>query len=138
MTAWTLERPDAAATNAEPIPDVEGAAITAADRRAWDDVVDRWLIPWGNGQVDIDDDLLPPTARSIRVAAALCHRFRDAGERPPTVVLPDGDGGVLLERRAGRASTQVTVLKDGDVERAEYDEAGFVHAALYPATQFVV
>jgi hypothetical protein len=105
-------------------------------RRSWNDVIDHSLIPWANGHLEIDDDLLPPTAASIQTAAILACAFRDAGGTPPTDVLPNGDGGVLFENRVGRASTQIEVLGDGSAEFSRYDDDGFVDAILLPASDF--
>ena len=139
MTTWALDIAPGTATTRPPSarPAADGARPPTGEHRvAWDGVIDRCLIPWANGLVDIDDDLLPPTPASVRVAATLCHRFRDAGQMPPTAVLPNGDGGILFENRKGRASVQLEVLRDGDVERAEYSETGVISRDLYPAAQF--
>ena len=139
MTAWTLDAPHGPAAQTGAVPTATPAEeIGSGHRAAWNRVVDEQLIPWGNGRADVDPDLLPPSPSSIRSAAVLAHRFRDAGERPPTAVLPNGDGGVLFEYRTGRlASVQLEVLHDGDVERTEYDDAGLVGRHLYPADLFI-
>ena len=138
MTAWALDVPHGFGTQTDTAPAAAHAdGAGSGHRPAWDRVVDEQLIPRGNGRVDVDPDLLPPSRQSIRSAAVLAHRFRDAGERPPSAVLPNGDGGVLFEYRTGRlASVQLEVLHDGDVERTEYDDAGLVSRDLYAADLF--
>lgn len=143
MSAWALEvdrgSPSLAPAIVEVsecgIPDASGEARDA-NRQAWDRVIDQSLISWANGQIEIDDDLLSPTAASIRTAMRLSRRLRDAGATPPTDVLPSGDGGVLFENRVGQASEQIEVLRDGSAEISRYDERGFIDAVLHPATAF--
>jgi hypothetical protein len=140
MTASALVRPFEAG-----LPDQTEEVVPSSEpgrrpqdvewRRKCDEVVDRFLIPWANGQIDIDSDLIAPTAESVRVAAALAHRFRDAGEEPPAGAVPDGDGGIHFEYRVGRTSVQSDVPWDGDVSRVEYAEGHFVRSDLYPASQ---
>ena len=141
MTAWTLsvhEKPASSAAQVDVTVDGLPTVGKSECRRKWDEVVDQFIVPWASGQIDIDGDLIPPTASSVRVAAALAHRFRDAGEQPPTGVLPDGDGGIVFERRLGLASTQINVLHDGDVALVEYDVKGLVRRDMVPAGSFDV
>ena len=108
----------------------------AERRRAWDAVAERYLTPWAAGQVEVDDDLMPPTVASLRTAERLVQVLRDSGKLPPTDVLPNGDGGVLFENRDGRASVQLEVLRDGSAEVSHFGETGFVSAEWFPASDF--
>ena len=100
-------------------------------------MIDHVLIPWATKGVEVDDDLRPPSAVSLRAAATLVCQWRDVGLPPPTAVLPDGDGGILFEQRAGRTSIQFYVLHDGVVEVSHYGPDGrLLDHVLIPAGRF--
>ena len=110
---------------------------TPAYRQGWDRVVDDLFIPWANGQIEVDDDLMPPTPESLRTSIALAYKFRDEGRMPPTDVLPSGNGGIWLENRHGTSSVQIEVLRDGSLEISTFEGGNFVRAVPVPASIFV-
>ena len=74
-------------------------------RREWDDIIDRTLVEWGRDPTALEEDeLIPPTPQSVQLAT------------PPTRVVPDGDGGIVLERWSGNQTESFEISAYGRVE----------------------
>ncbi|MBI3834564.1 MAG: hypothetical protein HY287_09585 [Planctomycetes bacterium] len=83
----------------------------------WQEVIDRKLVDWGRNPQQLEyEELIPPTRFAIQSAAAIAMLCRDHALAPPMRVVPDGDGGIILERWKGSLSTSIEVARDGTVE----------------------
>ena len=86
-------------------------------RREWDDIIDRTLVEWGRDPTALEEDeLIPPTLESVQLATRVARVFRDVGAPPPTRVVPDGDGGIVLERWSGNQTESFEISAYGRVE----------------------
>lgn len=77
-------------------------ATTASDKKAlaerWDAIVDRPLIEWGRNPSFIDEDgLVFPSRESCSSACKLVIDMKNHGCSLPTGVIPDGEGGIVIE-----------------------------------------
>ena len=123
-----------------PAPVVQTRSVAADEypvpistyREAWDRIIVDLLAPWADGQIELDDDLLPPSPASLRVAIDLARELRDHGFAAPTDVLPSGNGGVWLEHRRDSTSSQIEVLRDGTVEYSSFEGNTLVGSNLLP------
>lgn len=92
-------------------------AISQANREAWQAIIDHKLIEWGRYPERLEEnELIPPTPESIRVACDKARDMRDAGDAAPQRVVPDGDGGIVFERWDGPMSEALEISEDGAVE----------------------
>lgn len=84
---------------------------------AWQEVIDEKLIEWGRdpGQL-AEDDLIPPTRESVQRATRIALAFRDDGDPPPLRVVPDGDGGIVLERWRDSLTESIEIDAQGVAE----------------------
>jgi hypothetical protein len=99
----------------------------------WQDVIDKKLIEWGrNPQQVAEDDLIPPTARATNAAVGIAVKMRDQGFLPPLRVVPDGDGGIVLERWEGAASESIEICHDGSAEFVQCRNHRVVQRLLWP------
>ncbi|MCG3129547.1 MAG: hypothetical protein FLDDKLPJ_00280 [Phycisphaerae bacterium] len=86
-------------------------------REAWRQEIDRKLIEWGRDPSQFEDvDLIPPTQEAIRVASRIALQMMDCGAAPPTAVVPDGDGGIVIERRTPTTVESIEVTREGAAE----------------------
>lgn len=89
----------------------------AAWRARWDELVDSYLIEWGRDPSRFDgEEIVPPTEASIGRACEVAGLCRDGAWPPPLRVVPDGEGGVVFERRVGDIFESLEILADGRVE----------------------
>jgi hypothetical protein len=89
-----------------------------SERGAWDLMIDTYLLEWVRDTSQLaspEDGIRGPSsetvARAIRVAGAL----RDSRWAGPIRVAPNGEGGIVFERRAGEFFQMVEVGEDGAV-----------------------
>lgn len=114
---------------AEPTPAVEtGTAMessqtpgaTSAWRIGWQRVIDAILIEWGRNPSELQEhDLIPPTRPAINRAVEIARAWRDQHLPPPLRVVPDGDGGIVLERWMGSKTYALEIDQRGQVEFVE-------------------
>ena len=95
--------------------DALASASSAAER--WQEFIDNTLIEWGRAPQMIEDDgILPPSPRALHVAAVLAIELRKKGLPPPLRIVPDGDGGVVFERRTENGMISIAIDLDGSIE----------------------
>lgn len=94
-------------------------AMRDRDREGWQHAIDTCLIEWGRNPSAVQDEgIQPPTANSLSRACELATAMRNAAEPRPLRVVPDGEGGVVFERRAGELFERLEVDSDGKIEYA--------------------
>jgi len=85
---------------------------------AWEEFIDRTLIEWGcaPGQL-ADEGIEPPKPETIGQAIRVAERLKEQGRAAPDSVVPDPNGGIVFERRAGSDISEVLHFwDDGSVE----------------------
>lgn len=88
-----------------------------AARHAWADIIDLKLVEWGRNPDQLEEEeLLPPSRAAIDSAVRIAMTFRDCGVYAPNRVVPDGDGGIVLERWSGSFSESFEIFSDGQIE----------------------
>jgi hypothetical protein len=110
----TEEPPGAVETRAAT---VDTLATEDRHRSDWQSVIDQKLIEWGRdpGQL-AEDELIPPTRAAVARAVKIARDLRDREWPPPLRAVPDGDGGVVLERWAGPWSAAFEIDSQGGVQ----------------------
>lgn len=87
------------------------------NRAAWQAVLDYTLVEWGcNPSRFAEDGLTPPTAYAIGVACQVAQHLRDHDKDAPLRVVPNGDGGIVFERRQGEIFETLEIQDDGSAE----------------------
>ena len=81
----------------------------------WQSLVDNRLIDWGlaSGQ-PWGDEITPPSREVVSKAAKLAQKMKNLPA--PHRVVPDGDGGIVFERRSNSSVEVMHVWDDGSVE----------------------
>lgn len=100
---------------------------TIADTQTWDRVIDYQLIEWGRNPRALEDDgIEAPTGEVILRARELAQILKNAGVAAPDTVVPDPNGGIVFERRAGDLIETFHVWDDGTVEYCRFNGAQLV------------
>lgn len=100
----------------------DGSLAHEADKRAarkdaWQKVIDSKLIEWGRNPDGIAEyDLIPPTHAAIRYAIKLVNALSQDDLPPPTRVVPDGGGGIVLEHDIATSSVAFEIDDSGECE----------------------
>jgi hypothetical protein len=87
------------------------------NRAAWLEIIDHKLIDWGlkNGEVD-EDGITWPSRKSLSESIMLIKEMSSKGMATPTHVVPNGDGGVVFEQKAGGSFESIEIFEDGSKE----------------------
>ncbi|MGL4552348.1 MAG: hypothetical protein ACRC33_14305 [Gemmataceae bacterium] len=110
---WT----EAPLTLSEPASGGRSVALSPGSDHRWQEVITGQLAAWERDPGSLaDDDIEPPTAAVIRLAAQVARAASEAGSPPPTRVVVDGAGGIAFERVVGSEYETLLVRKDGSVE----------------------
>ena len=127
------ETPSMSYLSGTPFPTVSTNAvcdeelITLSDplqicRRAWNDIIDHYLIEWGrNPQALEDEDFDPPTPEVIARACDAAKQFGDEGMAAPLRVLPDGEGGLTFERSDGSFFESISIRPNCPAELLTFE-----------------
>ena len=100
---------------------------------AWDRLIDEVLIDWGTNPEQFDEEeTAPPSGESLAVAGQLAVRMRDCGWPCPTGVIPDGEGGIVFERRQGGDYMRFEIQSNGTVEFASFCDCRLVERIRFP------
>jgi hypothetical protein len=92
-------------------------SIRSSRRDAWEEVVDRRLVEWGRDPSLLEeDDLIPPTREAVQSAVKIVRILQQRYLPPPRRVVPDGDGGIVMERWSDHASESIEVDRRGRAE----------------------
>jgi hypothetical protein len=100
--------------------------LNTENATAWNQLTDS-LVGWGLRYAEDDDDELEWPSRSLLASAySLARRMRDQDVPAPSNIVPNGEGGVAFEWRAGRLFTEIEVAKDGSSEFLAFDHGKLV------------
>ena len=74
------------------------------------------------------DGIEPPNRSTLNIAIEVAHASRRDGIPDPIRVLPDGEGGVIFERREGPVYETLTIAADGEALMEHYREGRLVRS----------
>lgn len=98
-----------------------------SQREMWQCIIDNVLIEWGKDPDHLaDDGLVPPSRQAVAIACTLAKSLRDLAAPPPLRTVPDGEGGIIFERRAGPLFETLTITTDGRIQFAAYENARLI------------
>jgi len=113
-------------THAAEDPVLSGSELNCR-RDAWDQIIDRYLIEWARYPSRLDDEgVIPPSADIIHRACEIAIDMRDQTLAAPLRVVPNGDGGIVFERREGPIFQTIEIYEDGSVESAAFVDSRLV------------
>jgi hypothetical protein len=79
-------------------------------------------VKWGcNPGQFVEDGLTPPSAIAVGVACQVAQHLRELGKDAPLRLVPNGDGGIVFERRQGEIFETLEIQDDGSVEWAIFN-----------------
>jgi hypothetical protein len=91
------------------------AALTSRDD--WQELIDYKLIEWGRDPDQLaEHELIPPTTRAVQRAIQIAKELQARKALPPMRVVPDGDGGIVMERWCGPWSVSIEIDHHGVTE----------------------
>ena len=117
---------------AEPVSALHARELNES-RAAWQDSIDNKLIEWGRspGRIE-EEDLEMPSSAAVRRASELATYLRDIGAPHPRLVVPNGEGGIVFERSAGRVFETIEFHSNGTMEVAYFEDHQLLHRQTYP------
>ena len=96
-------------------------------REDWQEVIDYTLIEWGKDPSKLkDEDFKPPTIKSITKAIGFAKETRDKLLPPPLRTVPNGDGGIVFERRDGEIFQKLEVDENGQLEFSAFENSKLI------------
>jgi hypothetical protein len=105
---------------------------TEENRRAWRQAILPKLAEWALDPESLrTDELIPPTPEALTLTAMLAAIFSDGGAPPPHRVVPNGDGGVTLERWDGTSSEVIEILNGHLYQHRSYSGSELVSSGSY-------
>lgn len=117
------ENPIALSSPSCPIPRVAedrqlaSQEAVRACRQAWDDLIDGFWLEWAlNSHPKGNDDVAPPSGDAIAAGCRVAQKMRDQGLPAPLRIVPDGEGGVCLERGDAECFESVSISPEGTGE----------------------
>ena len=103
-------------------------------REGWQEVIDQKLVDWGRNPDQLaEDNLIPPTRTAVTTAVRIALQMRDKDLPPPIRIVPDGDGGIVLERWCDDLSEAIEIERSGSAEYVQSHAHRVVHRAPWPA-----
>ena len=91
------------------------------NRTAWLEIIDHKLIDWGLKYGEVDEDgIIWPSRQSVSSACELANGMADNGKPTPTKVVPNGDGGIVFERKEGSFFETIEIFEDGSKEYCQF------------------
>lgn len=105
------------------------------DPDGWDLALDKLQVWLADPSVVTDDDVVPPSSATIRLAVAILRQGRANGMPSPTRVMPNGEAGIVFEWSHGKSTStweiddrqrfEMTTYEDGKrLTRSSLDLAG--------------
>jgi len=114
--AFLEQNPRNAVTTRTADSEALATSIAPTYAREWERIIDEKLVEWGREPAALaEEDLYPPTPAAIQRASDIAMRYR-AEVSPPQRVIPDGDGGIILEWWNGSRSNSIEIDGDGHAE----------------------
>jgi hypothetical protein len=97
----------------------------------WDKWIARTLVKWfQNPSVLADVDITPPSREVIIRATACAIGMVQLGFPSPDRVVPNGDGGIVFERRRGGRSESIEIESDGCIYYSAFDGSTLIKRQL--------
>jgi hypothetical protein len=88
-----------------------------SNRASWQRIIDEKLIEWGaHPDFFADANIESPGPEVVSLAIQIAKDYRDTNQAPPQQVVPDGDGGIVFNRRSGSVSEKIHIGDDLTVE----------------------
>lgn len=113
--------------NGTPGPGATSCGTTSPEHAAWQRMIDQYLLPWAADTAALtDEEVVPPSDETLRLACQVAENLRDAGVPAPHRVAATGDGGIVFARQAGASLSTLEIDADGSVELAEFHDARLV------------
>jgi hypothetical protein len=107
--------PNAVSTKVE--PEFATFCPSFVSQRAWETFTDRTFIEWGRDPSQLGDEgIESPRPETIRRAILFALSLKDQGLPAPDSIVPDPNGGIVFQRRAGDISESFHFWDDGSVE----------------------
>lgn len=117
------ERRPVCATASVGEPELNNKERADRVKEAWNSCIDHKLVEWGrNPNALEDEDFVPPERDVIKLACEWALCLRDMELAPPTMVVPDGEGGISFERVDGEASESLNIYADQTVELLVFND----------------
>jgi len=99
------------------LDNMDNALMPDVSQRAWEAFIDRTLIEWGREPSQLEDEAIEsPKPETIRRAIHVAQNLKNQGLLAPDSIVPDPNGGIVFERRAGDTSEALHFWDDGSVE----------------------
>ena len=103
-------------------------SLVSGARGGWESAIDSLLAWWEDpARAGDEDGFVGPSREIIQVALQLASVCRANFLSPPLRVVPDGEGGIAFERRAGHEFESLRVAADGRVELLVFENSRLVH-----------
>lgn len=107
--------------------------VQRVQRARWQSVIDRGLVEWATdfGRRRLEaDGLRPPTTASLQLAVEIVYRLRDNNNPPPCPpplrIVPNGEGGLVMEWVFGDNSMSVEIGEEGTAETLTFESGRLV------------
>lgn len=130
LTAFCAAAPTA--TGAPSAPVGRQAASDDEGRKAarWSELIEDQLAGWRRDPAQLeDDDILSPTADTIRRAIVVASSMRDQGLSPPDRIVPTGDGGIAVQFERDPEFVSIEIEPEGLVELLVFEGGKLKHRA---------
>jgi hypothetical protein len=104
---------------------------------AWQEVA-KQLSAWARDPQQLgDDEIEPPSDRTIRLAIDVATVMRDRNVEVPDRIVPNGDGGLVFRWRSGNFTWSLELDVDGSMETTLMEEHELVcrHSLHVPASR---
>lgn len=90
-------------------------------------VLQRWIGEVGTWD---EDGLVPPSKQTIQFAMKLIGRLRGMEFECPTRVVPDGEGGLVFERRNSTSFKAIRVRSDDIIEFYNFQDSQLIDSFI--------
>jgi hypothetical protein len=96
--------------------------------RVWQAWLDDKLSDWERNPAQFDEEgFAPPSKMSLEKASQIARNWRDRTWEAPERIVPNGEGGIVLEWRAGPDAETVEIDAIGEVETISYRDCRVRH-----------
>ncbi len=102
------------------------------NKEAWTRIIDYTLVGWGLDPHHLEDDgLEPPNIDIIAFTINLAKALRDGGTSAPLRVVPNGEGGIVFEKRSGPFFVSLEINADESIEYIEFENSKIVERVKF-------
>src|SRR5258708_172113 len=116
---WGEVRDNLLTTASHEPPPTSTSGNGRATQESWQVVIDESLARWLADPSCLEDEgIVPPSVETIHHACKIALALRDEGLLAPKRIVPNGEGGIVFERRAGSLFEAIELDADGSLEVA--------------------